>query len=189
MAVTDADARVPAPPAPRCVVLRATSGTAGKDVFVGVGPQADVARYLADVERSELTQIRSAPFRPSYRTSPGSRSPALPGAQDFWAVSAQGPGTQQVESGLRTGSWAVVVMNADASRPVAADLQVGVRSTLLALFDLVLGLNRWQYRVIAYVALMRDEYPPFRLDQGGRDDAPADPQSPVVAPEPEHLAA
>jgi uncharacterized protein DUF4389 len=37
------------------------------------------------------------------------------------------------------------------------------------LFDLVMGLNRWCYRVLAYVALMRDEYPPFRLDAGGTD--------------------
>jgi Domain of unknown function (DUF4389) len=37
------------------------------------------------------------------------------------------------------------------------------------IFDLVLGLNRWCYRVLAYAALMRDEYPPFRLDTGGTD--------------------
>lgn len=30
-------------------------------------------------------------------------------------------------------------------------------------FELLIGLNRWIYRVVAYVALMRDEYPPFRL--------------------------
>lgn len=36
------------------------------------------------------------------------------------------------------------------------------------MFDLILGLNRWIYRTIIYTALMRDEYPPFRLDQGPR---------------------
>jgi len=37
------------------------------------------------------------------------------------------------------------------------------------IFDLVMGLNRWCYRVLAHVALISDEYPPFRLDVGGID--------------------
>jgi len=40
------------------------------------------------------------------------------------------------------------------------------------MFDFVLGLDRWVARVAAYVLLMRDEYPPFRLDQGGADETP-----------------
>jgi hypothetical protein len=48
------------------------------------------------------------------------------------------------------------------------------------IFDLVVGLNRWVYRVIAYAALMTDEYPPFRLDQGGTE--PTEPS--VEPPEP-----
>ena len=37
------------------------------------------------------------------------------------------------------------------------------------IFDFVVGLDRWVARVAAYVLLMRDEYPPFRLDQGGTE--------------------
>jgi hypothetical protein len=31
------------------------------------------------------------------------------------------------------------------------------------IFQLVMGIQRWSYRVIGYVTLMTDEYPPFRL--------------------------
>lgn len=37
------------------------------------------------------------------------------------------------------------------------------------LFALNIGLNRWVYRVATYVMLLRDEYPPFRLDQGAQE--------------------
>jgi hypothetical protein len=51
------------------------------------------------------------------------------------------------------------------------------------LFDFLMGLNRWIYRVTAYVALMRDEYPPFHLDMGPRDPGEAAAIPPAVTPD------
>jgi hypothetical protein len=91
-------------------------------VFVGIGPEEDVAEYLDGVEHDVVTEIGDDP---EYSERQGDAPEGRPEDQTFWAASATGAGEQTLEWEPEDGSWNVVVMNADGSRGVAAELSIG----------------------------------------------------------------
>ena len=126
------------PGGPTAVRVQATSSSA-TPVFVGIAPAADVDRYLASSAHAEITDFEVSPFRPELRDVPGATRPAAPASQAFWAMSAQGPGTQTVNWPTQSGDWKVVVMNADGAPGVAVDVAIGGKTGLLMPLGLGLG--------------------------------------------------
>jgi hypothetical protein len=106
--------------------IRATS-IEGRDVFIGIGPQDAVDLYLANVAHDEVSDLEFGPFDVRYTRRPGVRAPEAPTTQAFWVAEASGPGRQSVLWDVASGSWAVVVMNADGSDGISVDLSVGVK--------------------------------------------------------------
>lgn len=106
--------------------LRVEPADASTELFVGIARTADAERYLDGIRFSDVVEMDGR--EPVYRQRPGSSSVAAPDSQDFWNVSADGTGEQEVEWHAQNGRWSVVVMNADGSSDVAADVEIGFRS-------------------------------------------------------------
>ncbi len=111
------------------VRLRVDGARTTDDVFVGIARSADVDRYLTGARYADLVGLDGR--RPEYELVRGRRSIEPPVDQEFWAASAAGGGVQELTWDARAGNWSVVVMNADGSPAVAADVEVGARSGVL----------------------------------------------------------
>lgn len=165
--------------------LEAT-GADSVPVFIGIASQADVDGYLAGVNHTEVRGIQTDPFRVRYADIPGSVTPTPPAEQDIWVASAAGPGTQELTWPAQPGSWALVVMNADASRSVDVDLRAGVRSGLLApaattllvigILTLLIGLV---LVILGVIGLGRNGPAPSSRTGARAPDAPPSPPAPV----------
>ena len=106
--------------------LRVDGAAQTDEVFVGIGRTADVEQYLDGAPYSDVVELDER--TPRYEQVDGSAAVGAPTDQDFWVVTAVGPGEQELEWEARGGNWSVVVMNADGSPVVAADVELGARS-------------------------------------------------------------
>ncbi|WP_116997030.1 DUF4389 domain-containing protein [Desertimonas flava] len=97
------------------------------EVFVGIGPSDDVDAYLDGVGHDRVRDVDLSPDRVTYRRSPGERTPTPPGDETFWVASVTTDATDALEWEVESGDWTIVVMNADASRGVDVDTDVGIQ--------------------------------------------------------------
>jgi hypothetical protein len=126
----------------------------GKPLFVGIARTGDVERYLSGVPHTTVRDVEAGPFDSfdaDYTRQPGNGRPASPEHADIWAASNQGRGPQTVDWEIEDGNWSVVVMNADGSLGVDADISAGANVPFLnelgwtalgsGSFALVLGIG------------------------------------------------
>ncbi len=119
-------------------------------LFLGVAPAAAADEYLAGVAHDAVTEVEFGDGdceqvrNVVYTSYEGTSLPAAPGAEAIWQASVEGTGLVTLDFTLpREGDWAVVVMNADGSPGVTADLALGAKVsnvTVIALSQVVSGV-------------------------------------------------
>jgi hypothetical protein len=96
-----------------------------KPVFVGIGSDDDVDRYLGDVAHDELIDFDGD--HPEFDLHEGGAPQTPPGDQDFWVAESEGSGEQALTWDAEFGHWTAVVMNADAARGIDVEADAGVK--------------------------------------------------------------
>jgi hypothetical protein len=108
------------------VRVTATATGSDQELFVGIGPAAQVDRYLADTPIDEVTDFELDPFTLDRRPRGGASKPAAPAEQGFWQAQATGARSASMDWKVSDGDHRLVLMNADGSRGVEADGSVGL---------------------------------------------------------------
>jgi hypothetical protein len=103
----------------------------GKQVFVGIARTSDVEDYLAGVPYTTVDDVEVSPFEADYTRHAGNRHPVGPEHAGIWEASNQGEDRQSIDWEIEDGDWSVVVMNADGSLGVDADIRAGANVPFL----------------------------------------------------------
>lgn len=118
--------------------VRATA-RGGRALFVGIAPRSTVDGWLAGTTHEEVRAANFGPFRVGRTLVRGDRAPGAPSAQSFWVASTEGTGTRTLHWPSESGRWAIVVMNADGTRGVTADVSVGAKTGVLLPIGIGIG--------------------------------------------------
>lgn len=144
-------------------------------VFVGIGPSEDVRAWLDDAAYDELTDVTGDPFDYTLtRRGEGGSLAGAPADQEIWTAQVSGPERQTLEWDVAPGSWTVVIMNADGSEGVTADVSAGGRLGLLVPLAWTLGLLGLALVVVGGVLIVWGASPPNPVAPGQRKVTTAD---------------
>jgi hypothetical protein len=94
-------------------------------VFVGIGADDDVDRYLGRVARDELVGFHGGEPELDPRKGRAPRGP--PGERGFWVARSEGAGEQELTWDAEFGRWTAVVMNANAARGIEVEADAGIK--------------------------------------------------------------
>jgi hypothetical protein len=94
-------------------------------VFVGIARANAVESYLAGVSREVATRFDAA--QSDFRIHRGGAPAAPPTSKHFWVAHSLGSGTQTLAWSPANGDYRIVVMNANGSAGIHADMAIGAR--------------------------------------------------------------
>ena len=94
-------------------------------VFVGIGRDKDVERYLGRVAHDQLVDFDGGD--PEFERYAGGAPRSPPGEQKFWVAQSAGSVDQTLTWDADFGRWTVVVMNADATPGIDVEADAGVK--------------------------------------------------------------
>jgi len=127
-----------------------------KPVFVGIGSDEDVDRYIDNVAHDELIDFHGDD--PELEPQKGRSPRTAPGDQDFWVAESEGSGEHALTWDAEFGRWTAIVMNADAARGVDVQADAGLKldwAIWVGLGMFVLGLLMTVGAVVVILLIAR----------------------------------
>ncbi|WP_326836215.1 hypothetical protein VSH64_15035 [Amycolatopsis rhabdoformis] len=124
------------------------SGGNGSGLFIGIGPAADVDRYLTGVAIEQARDFNLDPFALDAVRRDGTALASPPATQPFWVAS----GATDVTWPITDGDYRAVVMNADGTPGVDSRLAVDLNLPGLfgyALWFFIAGLVLMAAAIVA----------------------------------------
>jgi len=109
------------------VKIVATEVDPKKQVFIGIARTSAINSYLDGISYSETRDFSVHSDTLRLNTFQGANAAPAPTTQNFWVASVNGSGTQTLQWDITEGRYSVVLMNADGSSPIDADVSVGIK--------------------------------------------------------------
>jgi hypothetical protein len=105
----------------------------GKEIFIGVARVQDAYNYIEPIEYHEIVdmdlgweEFDTGTTQPQFTLHQGDAPSAPPTVHSFWIVQGSDSGTQTLTWEPEAGNYYLVMMNADGSAGVDADVRIGV---------------------------------------------------------------